>query len=304
MVLPGGGDGGAQAGDLAGAPAKMKDLAVVADLGDDTPDVTPDGGAPAMPDLSASDLASGIKIGGMARVTAGMLNLRDGPTTMDNILAVMACGTQVMVVGGPMNGWWNVKYQQFTGWASGNYLVAEAAFDPSVCGGKPDGGAPDMGGVLPNDQAGIINLCKGAVGYSYYWGHGSWRLDGQQIGSCMGNCPNCSHNGAYGADCSGLVSKCWQIPNPSPVTTDLHPYSTFNYFNQTTHWSVVPRAKIQPADALVHNANGAGHMVLFEKGNDPWGSVWVYECKGCSWGCVHNTRTFSADYKTIRREGL
>jgi len=43
--------------------------------------------------------------------------------------------------------------------------------------------------------------------------------------------------------------------------------------------------------------------VLWEKG-DGWGSSTVYECKGCSYGCVHDTRTFSSSYHGIRRAGF
>src|SRR5207253_9485871 len=91
---------------------------------------------------------------------------------------------------------------------------------------------------------------------------------------------------------------------PSAIPTDLHPYSTYNFRNQTTHWSPVPRTQIHPGDALVYNENGAGHIVLFESGNDPWGNLWVYEARGCSWGIVHDARAFSASFITIRREGL
>ena len=75
---------------------------------------------------------------------------------------------------------------------------------------------------------------------------------------------------ALEAGCSGFVAKCWQTPTPSPITTDLHPYSTYNFRYQTTHWSPVPRAQIHPGDALVYNENGAGHIVLFESGA-AWG---------------------------------
>ena len=157
---------------------------------------------------------------------------------------------------------------------------------------------------MQSEVVDIFARAKPAVGYSYYWGHGSWRADAQQLGACMGSCPQCTHSGSYGADCSGFVAKCWQTPTPSPITTDLHPYSTYNFRYQTTHWSPVPRAQIHPGDALVYNENGAGHIVLFESGADPWGNVWVYEARGCSWGIVHDLRAFSSSFITIRREGL
>jgi hypothetical protein len=246
--------------------------------------------------MDAASMA--LPVGGTARVTAGMLNLRDGASTMDNIVGVMACGDQVKVLGGPMNTvWWNVSHMGKNGWASANYLVPEAAFDKAVCGGGP--GMP-----LPTDVKAIFDRAKLGVGFSYYWGHGSWRADGAQRGSCVGNCPNCTHMGVYGADCSGFVAKVWQIPSPSPIEKDLHPYSTYNFYNQKTHWAPVPRSQVKPADALVYNANGAGHIVLFESGMDPWGSMWLYEARACAAGIVHNLRALPKEFIVIRREGL
>ena len=58
----------------------------------------------------------------------------------------------------------------------------------------------------------ILALAKQVPGYSYYWGHGSYRSDGTLVGSCSGSCPSCTHTGTYGADCSGMVAKAWLVP--------------------------------------------------------------------------------------------
>lgn len=109
----------------------------------------------------------------------------------------------------------------------------------------------------------LFSLARSAVGYSYYWGHGSWGTDGRDHGSCSGSCPSCSHTGRYGADCSGFVAKVWQIPSASPVTTNRHPYSTYKFVNSTTHWSRVARTAVRPGDAshLQHQRRGA-HRAL------------------------------------------
>ena len=270
-----------------------------------TPDLTPDGGAAAVMDVEPPAPTMGATL----RVTATSLNLRSGVGTSHAILTVLSCGTRVTVVGGPTTGWWNVRAGTFTGWASGAYLVTETAFDASVCGGAPtptvDAGTPTgPTPTMPGEVSQMFTLARSAVGYSYYWGHGSWGTDGRDHGSCSGSCPGCTHTGRYGADCSGFVAKVWQIPSPSPVTTDRHPYSTYNFVNSTTHWSRVNRASLRPGDALTYNTNGAGHIVLFESGSDPWGSVWVYEARGCATGIVHNLRTIGSNYVAIRREGL
>jgi cell wall-associated NlpC family hydrolase len=245
--------------------------------------------------------------GGTARVTAQALNLRNGIGTSATILTAMPCGSQVSLVAGPSTtpaaGWWNVTYapatgSPLTGWASGTYLVASAAFTASICGGGGDGGAIASG---DGGVADIFALAKLAVGYSYYWGHGSWRSDGTQLGSCSGSCPNCAHAGQYGADCSGFVAKAWQVPSASPIELDAHPFSTANFYSDQVYWKQVPRSTLQPADALVHRTATEGHVVLYESGSDPFGNVWLYEARGCATGVVHDLRTLDSTYIAIRR---
>jgi uncharacterized protein YraI len=276
----------------AAAPPEEGDSPTPADGSQGVPVADEDGG-------TAGDGGAAIAVGGQARVTADSLNLRDGIGTAANILTAMPCGTTVDVVGGPSTtpaaGWWNVVYNGQTGWASGKYLVAPAAFPADACGAVSTG-IPTVDDIFARARLG--------VGYSYYWGHGSWRADGAQLGTCVGSCPSCTHTGAYGADCSGFVAKAWQVPGPSPIETDAHPYSTYNFYNETTHWQPIMRSAIKPADAMVHRSSSSGHIVLFESGSDPWGDVWVYEARGCATGIVHDLRTIDSTYIAIRRDGL
>ena len=147
----------------------------------------------------------------------------------------------------------------------------------------------------------VIALAKQAMGYSYYWGHGRWRTDGAQHGTCSGSCPSCSHGGGYGADCSGLAAKVWQVPSPIAVTTDAHPYSTYNFKYESTHWKAIAKGSVKKADIFVHHDGGEGHVFVYEKG-DPWGNVWAYECKGCSYGCVHDLRPVYSIYVARQRD--
>jgi cell wall-associated NlpC family hydrolase len=248
-----------------------------------------------------SDLGLGMATlapGGTARVTASTLNLRNGIGTSATIETAMPCGTAVALLDGPSStpaaGWWNVRFGALTGWASGTYLVADAAFTPAMCGESTDGGS--AGG--PDD---IFARAKLAVGYSYYWGHGSWRDDGATIGSCSGSCPSCTHTGQYGADCSGFVAKVWQVPSASPITLDAHPFSTANFYNDQVYWKQIPRSTIAAADALVRRVGTEGHIALFESGTDPFGAVWLYEARGCATGVVHDLRTVDSSYIAIRR---
>jgi hypothetical protein len=303
---PAPGDSGDSGGGGDGAVATMDGAAGTMDGDDLTPDQDPDSSAAAA-DANVPTLV----VGGNARVTATALNLRTGVGTSNAIITSMPCGSQVGLLGGPSSGWWNVRYGMDMGWASGAYLIAESAFDPAICMHTDAGAATDAASAgdsgapaMPMEISAVFDRARLGVGYSYYWGHGSWRDDGTQLGSCSGTCPSCTHTGQYGADCSGFVAKVWQIPGPSPLTTDLHPYSTYNFYNQSTHWSRVDRATIRPGDALVYNANGEGHIMLFESGSDPWGSIWTYEARGCSTGIVHNLRTAASMYVAIRREGF
>ena len=88
----------------------------------------------------------------------------------------------------------------------------------------------------------------------------------------------------------------------SDLTVDQHPYSTASFVNDSALWSTVSRGSVKKADALVYNTNGAGHIILFE-GGDGWGSMYAYECRGCSAGCIKGYRTASSSYHAIRKAG-
>ncbi|MBX3125588.1 MAG: thrombospondin type 3 repeat-containing protein [Polyangiaceae bacterium] len=150
----------------------------------------------------------------------------------------------------------------------------------------------------------IIARGKGVVGFSYWWGHGRWTTDSSAYrGSCSGSCPSCSHSGAYGADCSGFVAKAWQVPGTSAVTTDSHPYSTYHFYHNATHWTHISRGSTKKADAMVYRTSSGGHIFLYESG-DPWGWMTAIECKSCSGGCVRAGRSASSSYKAIRRHNI
>jgi hypothetical protein len=149
----------------------------------------------------------------------------------------------------------------------------------------------------------IIVLAESGMGYSYWWGHGRWREDGDQQGSCSGSCPNCTHTGSYGADCSGFVAKVWQVPEASDVTVDLHPYSTWNFYNESTHWTRISRSELEEGDALVRRNSKGGHVMIFAGKNER--GYQVYECNSCKKGCIFQTRTtLGSEYVAIRRKDI
>jgi hypothetical protein len=68
------------------------------------------------------------------------------------------------------------------------------------------------------------------------------------------------------------------------VETNSHPYNTSSFRWNTTYWDPVSRDSAKPGDAAVYRnaSDTSGHIVLYESG-DTWGSVWTYECRGCSY---------------------
>jgi len=252
-------------------------------------------GAPDDTDLSGEALTGTVSVGSTLKTTADV-NFRKGASTSYGVIRVLSTGTQVTVVASsPKNGFYNVKHQGTTGWVYGNYLKVVSSDDSKS----------DSGGSTTTSSSRTAALSRAAdgVGFSYWWGHGRWRPEGPTSstkGSCSGSCPSCSHSGSYGADCSGFVAKVWQVPSSNnDVTDDSHPYSTVSFDSDTSAWKTISRSSLQGADAFVYNTNGSGHIMVYEKG-DGWGSLWSYECKGCSAGCVRNLRTVSSSYHAIR----
>ncbi len=230
---------------------------------------------------------------GTKLMTTDELNVRSGPAVSFPVLAVAPVGSEVEVISTTtQNGWYNVRFGAVTGWMSGAYL-------------KPPGTTPPpTGTTAARDEA--VARAKTGVGYSYYWGHGRWSLappTNSNIGTCSGFCPNCTHAGVNGADCSGYVAKIWRVPSSNTdVERDTHPYSTADFNVASSQWSIISRADVKKGDAMVYRSGGSGHIYLYESG-DGWGSHWAYEAKGCQYGIVHNLRTSGTGYKAIARAG-
>ena len=258
-----------------------------------------------------------LAVGTMLRATANA-NLRVGPSTGERILRVIPIASLVRVVESvPVDGYYRVDHNGTVGWAFGKYFQIQGsqAMDGGAAPQGDDAGVDAIalgdsgsseGGVISSLRTEALERARSAVSFSYWWGHARWLPQGATSanrGTCAGNCPSCTHTGSYGADCSGLASKVWQIPaGNTDLTVDNHGPGTASYVVDTKDWSTVARGSVQPADAFVYNANGAGHIFLYAS-EDPWGSVYAYECKGCAEGCVYNLRTVGSAYHAIRRAG-
>lgn len=257
------------------------------DVGDDTP---------AADENNAGQLAvPSFNVGQQVQVCGSDVNQRSGPGTTYSVLRVIPIGT-TLTVDAQSGSWVQVDWSGRVGWSYGAYLCAQSTPPPP----PPSGGGGFNVSGLSRDN--VMSIAQASVGYTYWWGHGA--LGGSPAGACYGSCPNCTHNGAQGADCSGFVGKAWMLPEAMPIVgNDKHPFATTNFFNQYTHWSNVSRGSLLRGDALVYNSGGAGHIFLYDSG-DGYGSMWAYEAKGCSYGIVHDLRTAGTAYKGIRRSGL
>ena len=283
-------------GTMVAALALAGCAGTVGDAGDEAADGVVLQGADDETGQISSELSAGVPIGSTLRTTAN-LNLRTGASTSYSVRLVIPSGAHVTTVNrtSPLGGWYNIKYNGVIGWSYGSYLALVSSPSPTP--------APPPASTARGDA---VNRAKGGVGFSYWWGHGRWVPFGATSsakGVCTGSCPNCTHSGINGADCSGYVGKIWQVPSTNADPThDAHPYSTVSFVGSNSLWRTVDRGAVHPADALVYNTNGAGHIFLYESG-DGWGSMWAYEAKGCSYGIVHDLRTASSAYKAIARAG-
>lgn len=276
---------------------KTLESANLGDVGDDG-----DGPLVAADDEVVGQVSESLTASEKLTTTAN-LNLRKGAGTSYSVISVIPSGSEVTLIdAAPTNGFLHIDWNGTKGWSSASYLK-ESTTSGGSSGSTGSTGSTDVDGPASRDNT--IARAQAAMGFSYYWGGGAWLAAGPTAstkGSCSGSCPSCSHSGKYGADCSGLVAKAWQYGDKN-LSTNSHPYSTVDLNGSSSKWSTVSRGSLVKGDALVYNSNGAGHTVVWEKG-DGWGSSTVYECKGCSYGCVHDTRTFASSYKGIRRAGF
>jgi hypothetical protein len=190
----------------------------------------------------------------------------------------------------------------------------------------------------------ILDIAKTGVDYGYKWGFAHWNSDGsgKDVHACStAQCTNCccvklANNGSScssgmpatvdgcknyypaggpGADCSGYVAKCWQIPDASSVETNRHPYTTKSFFQSNTHWTEIEFSDLKAGDAMVKWAvttnestgeqSSGGHIVLFNAAIDPAKYQYdVYEAAGCKQGIRHGATTLNDKWKAIRRNDV
>lgn len=252
--------------------------------------------------VSSSDALTGSHAVGTTLQATGNVNLRRGPGTSYGVIRTVPRNDRVKLVdASPKSGWYHISYNGSKGWSYGVYLKLA----PGVSAQSADSASDTGSGSTTNSAlANVLARARSGVGFSYWWGHARWTSGGptsSNSGYCTGTCPSCTHSGQNGADCSGLLAKAWSLGSTA-LEYDQHPYSTYNFRYESTHWHQVPTANVREGDAFVYNSNGAGHTFIYA-GGDKWGSMWAYEAKGCAVGIVHDLRTAGSAYVGIARNG-
>src|SRR5262245_34489407 len=208
-------------------------IVLYACAGDAPPDPTTEGGdsgdvGDPEPMTPADDQGQPQTIGALvpgsdARVcNATALNQRSGPASTYAILKVLPGGATTKILES-QNGRYRHDWNGSIGWSSGQYLCPVSGDPPTP---------PDMGNGIDSttvSRDSFISIGKAAVGFSYYWGGGRLKT-GASPGSCSGSCPNCTHSGSYGADCSGFIGKAWLLTASLPMDSNKHPYSTADFY--------------------------------------------------------------------------
>lgn len=252
-------------GELAGAPERGE----YAPLG-------PDGSATLAVDTKLELMANG--------------NLRETPSEEARVVMVVPEGATVTVVEQtePQNGYYRVDYFGRLGWVYGGHMALSVGTVSA--------------GLTETQKDNILERARRSTGYSYWWGGGRFGCNLGR-GDCIGSgCPNCSHVGEGGADCSGMVAKAWAVPPSAPGTCVFgHPYSTGDFTYGSAYWFSISRANIERADAFVTRT--AGHIMIRAQGSSASGLPDIIECSGCQAGCIHHYRSVSSDdFEVIRRD--
>jgi hypothetical protein len=160
----------------------------------------------------------------------------------------------------------------------------------------------------------MIALARPAVGHGYHWYHGNWTLDGSNVGECtpiapatgcgdsaLPNAHSCNYQGMVGADCSGFVAKVWQVPEPTPVEDDVHPYGTEAFGRESGGpWTDITEAEVKRGDAFV---KGGSHVVFVDR-RIANGKYMIYHASGCTKGIVYQQWDPPVGFKPIRRDNV
>lgn len=112
------------------------------------------------------DLDGGSAPASDRAVVDSALNLRNGPSTGDDVLAVMPGGAEVAVNGAAENGFYPVSFNGQEGWAFGEFLLFE---------GEAVAEADDSAAIVWPVSGGEWTISQGYNGFSHYNGGGGYQ---------------------------------------------------------------------------------------------------------------------------------
>lgn len=140
----------------------------------------------------------------VAKVTASVLNVRDGQSTAANIVTQVRYGETYDVTGDPVNGWYPIKVGDTNGWSCGDYLevsdnmtyaesrAAEeariAAEEAAKKAAEEEAAAQAVAAANASSGQAVIDFACQFIGNPYVWG-----------GTSLTN----------GCDCSGFVQSVY-----------------------------------------------------------------------------------------------
>ena len=150
----------------------------------------------------------------------------------------------------------------------------------------------------------IICLGHSGLGYSYWWGGACWCRTGCSANfSCdRGRCWGLSYysHSGMGADCSGFVSRVWQVPGPRPTEhCDHGPYVAQSFSTSGPYWDSVGMSSMSRGDV----AATSQHVILVV-GRNSWGHTHMYHAATCERGIVENTYGLPSGFRASRRHNI
>ena len=174
------------------------------------------------------------------RVTAYVLNVRDGQGTDAAILTQVGQNEEYEVTGEPVDGWYPVKVGEIDGWVSGEYVEAEISYSYGETREEEETRIAEekereealareaAAQTIPAGQA-VIDYARQFIGNPYVWG-----------GTSLTN----------GADCSGFVQSVYahfgfSLPRTSTAQRGVG--------------RAVSYAEAQPGDIICYN----GHVGIY-----------------------------------------
>lgn len=160
--------------------------------------------------------------------------------------------------------------------------------------------APAAPAVLTTDTVALV--ADSAIGTAFWPGHARWGAPEPRPSVCLPGTPDW-HRGQNGSDGAGLVAKAWQVPSPSGLDDDQHPYGPLQFWLPHLLWHAVERALWRHGDALVHPSLVPGAVQLLDALDD-WGQAAVWRCADCALGCQHAVVPLGASWQGRRRHNL